>query len=214
MKLSTRVTKISEYFNKLDQEDLYNIFKEYDIKSQFYKKGEIIVRSGCDYTKSVLLLSGKIHSSITGDNGNEVGINHFKPGDILGALIPFSTSGRISVNIICDSDCSIIWLSKELLLKLSVTQPHFIETLFRSTGDKIIGISLKVNDMKFKKLKDRIYEKLLTLSSGRNEFILPYSKTRLAEEVGGSRPSVSRCISTLINEGQIKVTGRKIFMVI
>lgn len=212
MDLAENAQHISEYFNKINLSELRKIFTNYNIREKNYIKGEIISTSGTNYTRTLFLVSGKVHSSLISENGQEIGISYFKPGDILGVLIPFSTGGKLPVNIICDNNSSVIWIPKEMLLELSTTQPEFLKTLFRSTADKIINISTMVNDIKFKKLKVRIYETFKDLSKNKNEFQLPYSKTKLAEVVGGTRPAVSRCITTLIKDGEIEVHGRKITM--
>lgn len=212
MELAKHVYGLSQDFMAIDEKEFENFFINYNFQVKYFKKGEIIIYAGSEYHHSIFLLSGLVHTSVIGDNGNEVGINYFKPGEILGALIPFSSQGRISVNIVCDIDVSVIWFSKDFLVNLSVSHPVFLRSLFQSTADKIIGLSLKVNDMKFKKLKERLFETLVKLSNGRREFQLPYSKTRLAEVIGGSRPAVSRCITTLVKENKVRVEGRGILL--
>ena len=85
-----------------------------------------------------------------------------------------------------------------------------LENTLRDMGDRLVFLAEKVRYIRFATLRQKVCSYLLQLRnrSSSNEVTLPYTREKLAEMFGVERPSLSRELSRMVNEGIITIEGK------
>lgn len=81
-----------------------------------------------------------------------------------------------------------------------------MKNFIRLLSDKSIFLSKKINTFALQTLKERLVSYL------KNNVEERITQQELANRLGVTRPSLSRVLSELINEGTLSVENRKIFI--
>ena len=163
---------------------------EYTIKH--YQKNEMIKNEGDQCNEIGYIISGNvnIYSALFSDESYL--INHLIPKSTFGESIIFSKDPTYLGNIICNKECDIAFINKQMIinkLENNSFRSFFIELL----SNKTMLIQNRVKILSQKSIKEKI---LFYLSQeykkNKSKVIAIPSKQRLAEILNIPRPSLSR----------------------
>lgn len=171
-----------------------------------YKADSLIMIQGSECSYLSLLTEGKVNALLMNDEGKQVIIEDMQAPRAIAPAALFATESRYPVYIQSVTDCKIFYIDKtqfeELMHKEEVIMKNFIRLL----SDKSIFLSKKINTFALQTLKERLVSYL------KNNVEERITQQELANRLGVTRPSLSRVLSELINEGTLSVENRKIFI--
>lgn len=174
---------------------------KYPIKT--YKKNEIVFEEGEFVNKLGLIINGCISIKTYTFNEKEYEINNISSGGIFGEYIIFSDNPKFLGTGIALKETTIIYLSKKDLFEL-LKDKTFYENYFKLISQITISIQNKVKVLSQKEIRDKIlfllYENLKRTKS--NSLYIS-SKQRLSEYLNITRPSLSRELINMRDEGII-----------
>ena len=169
-----------------------------------YLRNQLIYSEGDKCSKIGIIIEGEIKISTITHLEKEETFTIVKKGDIFGNSLIFSSSPYYLGNIIANQKTTICFIDKNsLILELS-SNPTLLESYINIISDKTIRIKQQNKLFAHKNIRDRILYYFVMLSKQQNTNIIKLPTiTKLANELSLPRPSVSRELSNMENDGLI-----------
>lgn len=190
-----------------DRKIIDNFLRNSPGKISSYKKEDIVVMQG-DPCRSLMLLSqGSLSARMTNTDGKEITIETLKAPEILASAFIYGSKNMYPVTLTAEED-SIVWsLSRENFLKLMEEENHVLREFLRNISDRGVFLSRKLNEFALQSLSNRIVSYLKY--NGKISNI-----QELAFIMGVARPSVSRTLSSMVEQGILKKTDSGYVMIV
>lgn len=173
-----------------------------------YKKGEYVACQGDKVEHLHILTKGKVKTEIVSDPGLTLHIEEIKAPYPLAAAFLFADDNRFPVDAIALEDSEVILISKDSVERQMAKCPYFLRGFMAFTANRMQFLSERLKIFSLKGIKTKVAFYLLQRTKG-NEFELGRSVASLAEYFGVERPSLSRAISQMVQDGIIEFNAGK-----
>lgn len=198
-----------ELFKGIDQEELTKILHCSSPSVRKYKKKEIITIEKSKFTGIGVVLEGD--AVVTKDTvaGDRLMIDRIHKGDIFGEVAAFVDNEWLET-VIAETDCQILFLSPERIIGIC---PHMctghrllIQNTLKLVSQKAFTLHKKVEMLSLKSIRKKVTTYLLEqyLIKELPMFKIPLKRNELAEYLNVSRPSLSRELVNMQDEGLIE----------
>lgn len=176
----------------------------------FFRRNDFIALSGQKMPGLGMLLSGEaavLKESIT---GNRVMMTVLEPGDLFGEMAVFSGQDDWPASVLAQKDSTVMFLPPAKILgechKVCDSHRILITNMLRILSEKALLLNRKVEYLAMKSLRGKISRYLLEQSraGGNHTFMIPLRRNELADFLGVSRPSLSREMCRMRDEGLIE----------
>ncbi len=138
-------------------------------------------------------------------SGKSVTIDTLKPGDSFGEIILFSDVSWYPVTIITRENTQAVFLSRKAVIDLCSTHPAFLTNLLRQLSNRIILFNERLKSLSYQTIRQKVANLLLDECNEHNfKFNLSYSRKEMADKLGIPRPSLSRELALMKQEGLIE----------
>jgi CRP/FNR family transcriptional regulator, cyclic AMP receptor protein len=188
------------------------------IRTQTYRKGQYIWRTGDAPTAAYVLMSGQINVSRLGPGGEEFVVDVFLPGDTFGEFSVFDGRPRI-VDCVAVEPTICLAVERGVLLDFLERNPRLTLKILAGLSRRIRDQDLYRSETAFQNISGRVALTLITLADSHGERVADgvrvparISQTTLANMVGASRENVNRALSRLIKLGHIRRRGATIII--
>lgn len=174
-----------------------------------YSKDEIIAIAQDKFTDLGIVLEGSVSIAKESVSGNRMIMAIFKEGHMFGEMAAFSGRGEWPSTVLAHTNCTIMFLSSKKIVgkceNLCISHNLLIVNMLRIVSDRAMMLNRKVEYLAIKTIREKISVYLLEQyrKSGNTTFILPLKRNELAEFFNVSRPSLSREMSQMRDEGII-----------
>ena len=170
-----------------------------------YKTGDLVVSAG-DLCRSLMLFTqGVVETRMCGANGREVVIDQLKSPTLLAPAFLFAEDNTIPVEVTMHTDGTVWYINREAFFQFMTRHPHVLRAFLQTLSARSRFLSSKVKGFAVKGLRDRVLDHIRQHGA-----IASVAKT--AEVLGVARPSLSRVISELLDEGLLSREGNDIVM--
>lgn len=227
MKRVCDILRESELFNDLDQ----RVYRDYceSSRMQLFYKGELIVQEGEVCEGIILLVEGQVAIQKTSPNGDFSTLNLLGPGDSFGEDIIFSQKRHYPVSLEAASNGKYLLVERERLFDMIRHSPQLLSNILSNLSDKVREQERRINILSQRRLRDKVSTYLIGLLLDELEengktlaeelkivstpaVELPNSKAMVARLLAMPRPSLSRELISMEEDGLIKVSGRVIWL--
>jgi len=214
MKSFIKILKNTELFKCFSEVELENIFNEHYYKIKDYEKSTIIYLQNEKCESLDIMLSGVITIQKIDQDGKILTINDFISGDVLGENLLFSVNSNYPMTVTAKSDCTLLHVKKELVLKLCQSNECFLISFLQSLSSKTLILSNKIKSLTMKTIRQCITDFLLFeyFSQGNSKIKLNMSKKDFAEKLGIQRSSLSRELNKMRRDGLIDFNANYIII--
>lgn len=197
-------------FSHLQLTELTRLFRRYPFSFRRYESGNLIAQRGDEYSSLMILVQGELSAEISDAQGHTLKVESLHAPSPVAAGILFGDDNHLPVSLTAVVDAHIISIHRDVLLKMAAEDPKLLRTLLRDAGNRIHFLADKLRFMKFHTIREKLCTYLLELDqrSPGQLLNLPYSMETLAELFGVSRPSLSRVMGNLVDQGLISRSGR------
>ncbi|SUQ49845.1 cAMP-activated global transcriptional regulator CRP [Clostridium neonatale] len=139
-------------------------------------------------------------------------MSKFKDGDVFGEALLFSKVNKYPATVIALSDCKVLYLTKNEIIKLFSVENKLMENFMMLLSEKIIILNNKIRSISLKSVRQKVVDYILCeyMNEKNEEIKLKYSKEEIANDIGIPRPSLSRELIKLRDEGLINFSRNKI----
>lgn len=177
-----------------------------------YDKGSIIHFQHEKCTGLDVILSGIISVQALEKSGSTITISEFGNGETLGSNLLFSSRPQYPMLVLAKTDATILRVAKKTILNLCNQDADFLEKYLQQISDKALVLTGKINSIALKSIRESVSEYLLLEQQYQKSatITLPFSKKEWAEILGVQRPSLSRELNRMRQEGLIDFHNRSI----
>ncbi|MBR4390485.1 MAG: Crp/Fnr family transcriptional regulator [Bacteroidales bacterium] len=191
-----------ELFSSCSEEMLQELLS-LPYRRKEYKTGDRVVSVGdtCDWL--MLLAEGTVESRMGAQSGKEVVIERMQAPMILAPAFLFAKNHTIPVEVTMMTDGVVWYIHREAFFKFMTAHPEVLKQFLEILSDRSHFLSGKVRSFAVKSLRDRVLDYIRQHGAITNV-------AEAAEMLGVARPSLSRLIADLQDEGVLERTDRGI----
>ncbi|OLS02099.1 Crp/Fnr family transcriptional regulator [Tissierella creatinophila] len=199
-------------FKGLDETRIEEILKliPYVIKS--YEKSSIIAIEGDDCNSLGIILEGNVEIHKPFPSGKIVTINHFSAGNVFGEALVFSGKHIYPATILATIDTQIMFIKREMIVKLMTIDEKILNNFMGVLSNRILMLNDRLTNLSLDTLRKKIANIIILEYKCQNSLniTLPYCRKKMAELLNIPRPSLSRELINMKEEGLIDFNKNKI----
>lgn len=176
-----------------------------------FRRNEVIFHQGDIGDSLQVVASGGVKIVLPSTEGDEAIIASLHPGDFFGELALLDSSPR-STTATALEPTETLALPREQFLHLLNDDPHLVNALLHALAEELRRLTGHVEELHFLDLAGRLSMRLVRLArdadseaSGRAELDWPFTQSDLAAMIGGTRQSVNKLLSGLVDDGLISI---------
>lgn len=182
--------------------DRYVFIEKLKFRIKKYKKGEFVAIQGDTVNYLYIIIKGRVRTEMVSDLGLILHIEDLAAPHPLAAAFLFSEDNKFPVDVIALEDVEIAVATKESVEQQLSENPDFLRGFMMFNANRTQFLSERIKIFLQKSIKAKFAYYILRIAKS-GDFRLDKSLTILAEYFGVERPSLSRCISEMENEGII-----------
>ncbi|WP_238651364.1 Crp/Fnr family transcriptional regulator [Paenibacillus piscarius] len=177
-----------------------------------YRKNAIILAEGDPAERLGILLSGRIEVQKTHSTGSSVTIAHLKEGQTICEAVLFRKINVVPATVTATGPCKIMFISKQELLRLFAADADILTRFIENLSERLVLVNRKIENLSAGPLRRRIIDFLLEQGEqqGTDRLQLPFSRKEWAGHMNTARPSLSRELGFLRDQGWIAFKGNEI----
>ena len=195
--MHTEILSRMSLFEGCDPEALYQLLREAPNSLRTYKEGEFIARQGDVCRSLFILIKGHVRTQMENAEGKQLTIDWIKAPDILAPAFIYASENRFPVNVEATELCEVLVMDRIRFEEFMHAQPAVMRNFIATISDRSLFLSRKLNEFALQTLSSRIIsyiEKNGTIQNLQEAAVI----------LGGARPSLSRAILQLVNQGVLK----------
>jgi len=180
-----------------------------------YKKKQLLYSEGNTSNALFFVVSGKVKTFKTNEDGREYIVGLHKAGDFIGYLNLLEDSVYSDAAMTMD-ESEICVIPKQEFFALLYSNKTIAEKFIKMLSANVIENENRLIKLAYNSVRKRVSESLIMLmdsykkEGSKEKFSIPVSRDDLASIVGASKETVIRTLSDFKEEGLIDVTGSTI----
>jgi CRP-like cAMP-binding protein len=191
--------------NDFSQKDICETLKNINYTTTLFSKGQIVALEGTHCSNIGILLDGSVEVQRIYASGKTVTMSKLTLGNIFGEVIIFSNKNTYPATITASENCRIMFIPKESILKLCAFNGTFLNNFMTLLSNKILMLNKKLQNISYQTIRQKVISFILDEYKVQNNLILTLNCTKkeMAEQLGIPRPSLSRELISMKDEGII-----------
>ena len=171
-------------------------------------RNDVLFTEGSDPDEMFVVVSGRIAIANKSIDGRESVVALMEAGDVFGEMglldgLPRSAEARAL------EPSEVLSIPYEPVRAMYEDDPRRLWGVVRLLAGRIRSTDEALADSVFLDVTGRTAKRLLELSDGRDEFVLPITQEELAGMVGASRERVNKAIASFIRLGWVEQSERR-----
>lgn len=203
------VIKKSPLFNSINDNEIPLLFNCLTPNIVNYDKNEFIINSGDTINEFGLVLEGEVIITKENVNGDRVVMSLIKKSGLFGEMFVFSSRKTWPVTVMAQSPCKILFITNSSLItkcgKNCSWHTSLLQNFIKVISDKGLMLNKKVEYLSLKSIRGKISLYLIDQYkvSKNTTLTIPLKRNELADFLNVSRPSLSREMCAMRDEGII-----------
>lgn len=192
-------------FINLEIESINSLLLQSTYSINYYSKNQLIACEGENCINIGIVLTGSVEIQKNSVSGKSITIAKLSSGNIFGEIIIFSDINKYPSTIIASEKSEIMFISKNDILKLCSINITFLNNFMSLLSNRILLLNKKLKNLSYETLRQKISNFLIENYVLNKSFIfqINYSRQEMAEALGVPRPSLSRELANMKNDGLI-----------
>ncbi|MEW8955542.1 Crp/Fnr family transcriptional regulator [Clostridium sp.] len=197
--------KTNKLFKVFTEDEIEKLMKNLTYSIKDYGKEDIIFMEDETCKSLSIILKGSVEIQKIDSSGKVLKVSKFKSGDVFGENLLFGDKNTYPMTVVSTDNSLIMHISKDSLSKLCESHSNFLYEFLKIQSNKALALSSKIKEVTLKTIKQKVCEFLLNeYEKSKNTTIkLDMSKKEWADRLGVQRPSLSRELIKLKEEGVI-----------
>lgn len=194
-------------FQEMTQKETVLLLDCLQPRVRTFARNVILNAAGESFEGVGVVLSGQVAIVKETNAGERMILSILKPGDLFGEMAAFSGRGLWPATVIAQSVCSVMYLPPDKIAGQCANSCQGHRTLIMNMlgilSRKALKLSQKLEYLSIRNLRARIAAFLLEQAgkNGRTTFLLPMNRNEMADFLNVSRPSLSREMCRMREEG-------------
>ena len=165
-----------------------------------YAPGHLLALQDSPCRSLLLLCSGSLTACMTNAEGKELKIETLKAPEVLAPAFVYGSENRFPVTLKAETACAVWSLSRERFLDIMEQDAAVLRNFLRLISDRSLFLSRKLNEFALQSLSTRVLSFLKCNGAIQNI-------QDVAFIMGVARPSLSRALALLVEQGQVRKEG-------
>jgi CRP-like cAMP-binding protein len=181
------------------------------LRRRRFRRGEVIFHQGDPGDSLHIVASGAVKIVLPSAEGEEAIIATLRPGDFFGELALLDGAPRSATATALEQTDTLV-LPRQVFAELLDTLPGLRDALFAGLAHELRRLTGHVEELHFLDLAGRLAMRLTRLARetepdahGAFRLNWPYTQSDLAAMIGGTRQSVNRLLSELVESDLISI---------
>jgi CRP/FNR family transcriptional regulator len=209
-----QLLKQTPYFASLSLSEIREFVQR--LLERHYRAGDVIFRKGDRSEGLCVVLSGRVRTETTSEEGRDQVLKVFGPGRTF-ADIPAFDGEPQPANAVAVSDSTVALLRRTDLLDLIRRHPDVGIDVIRLFASRLRAYKVMIEDLSLRDVVSRVARLLRDRARGQTTLVedsasvsLRYTQSEVAAMVGSVREVVQRALKTLEHAGVIQMTRERI----
>ena len=208
--------KSSPLFRNIGDESLGIMLDCLNPRVKKYRQREIIVSYGQPFTGIGIISNGRIALTKEQYSGNRIIMGFLGEGNIFGEMIAFSDSRTWPVTVISQEDSTVLYLPPDRITttcsNACASHTTLILNMLGILSNRALMLNRKIEHISAKGIRGKISSYLMDLLSDSkgNTIVIAMKRHELADYLNIPRPSLSRELGLMRDEGIISFDGSTI----
>ena len=212
VKIIEQYSKVLEkaiLFRDIDPLNIENMVSCLKPRIERFKKYDFITMAGNEFKELGIILEGEAIVIKENAAGNRVIMMSLKPGNMFGEMVVFSGMGKWPATVQAQRDCTVFFLSKSKIIgechNICPWHKQMIQNMLKITSVRALKLNKQVEYLTIKSMRGKLCTYILEQYNQCNKktFELPLKRNELADYLNVSRPSMSREMGRMRDEGLI-----------
>lgn len=192
-------------FIDFSKEELSEFFNNSDYLITCYSKEDMIFIEDETCSNLSIVLDGMVEIQKIDSSGKVLTVAQFKIGDTFGENLIFGDQNKYPMTVISKTKTTVLHIPKSSVSALCQKNATFLNQYLRTLSNRAVNLSSKLKQVTLKTIRQKLcefifakYENACSL-----QINLGMSKKELADKMGVQRPSLSRELIKMKEEGII-----------
>ena len=199
----------TELFQGCSEEDIQDMAKHLDFRTDKYRKGNVIFGTGSIVTDIGIVLFGSVRIEHTDLWGNKCILGIIPPGGVFAESYACIPNEPMMVDAVANEDCDILFLSVPKLFtpcSACVSQNRLIQNLVIISARKNLQLSRRSLHTSSKTIRGRLfsYFSQQVSAQGSHKIVIPFDRQQLADYLNLDRSALSKELGKMRNDGLIE----------
>lgn len=205
MECSYGILKDCILFKGLNNVEILELLSKAQYTVKLYKRDEVVAVEEEECRALAIVIEGEVHIQKIYASGKTVTLARLGPGKIFGEAIIFSNTRVYPATVVAAVDTRIMYITKEDIINFCRFNPVVLENFMRLLSNKILMLNRKIKELSLETLRHKVCNFILEEYNKQKNLTLKLNLSRkaMAEQMGVQRPSLSRELIRLKNEGFI-----------
>jgi CRP/FNR family transcriptional regulator, cyclic AMP receptor protein len=181
------------------------------LRRRRFRRGEVIFHQGDLGNSLQIVVSGAVKIVLPSAEGDEAIIATLRPGDFLGELALLDGAPH-SASATTLEPTETLDLPRDAFLRLLETDAGLQRALLTALASELRRLTGHVEELHFLDLADRLAKQIVRIAReqypnavGSVELDWPFTQSDLAAMIGGTRQSVNKLLSGLVESGVLRI---------
>ena len=196
-------------FRGFDTALLDNEIRSKYLRFKKYKKGEVVVHEGDPCEAIGIVREGTLELQTIYPSGKVLTLVRLTHGDIFGEAVVFGKEPLYPITVVAVTPVEIGFIHRDGLLELFHNHPKALNNFLAVLSNKLTTMNRKIKNLSLDTIRKRVANYLLSQykQSGNKMFQTKLSRKAMADLMGIQRPSLSRELIKMKEDGLIDYEG-------
>lgn len=199
----------TELFHGFSEEDILNMSKQLDFRTNKYRKEHVIFGTGSVVTDIGLVLSGSVRIEHTDLWGNKIILGITPAGGVFAESYACIPNEPMMVDAVANEDCEILFISVPKLFtpcSFCDCQNRLIQNLVMISAEKNLLLSRRSLHTSSKTIRGRLssYFSQQVSAQKSNKIVIPFDRQQLADYLNLDRSALSKELGKMRKDGLIE----------
>lgn len=199
-------------FRDVERDKISDLLSNVPYTITNYNKDDIIAIEEDDCNSLGIILKGTVEIHKPFPSGKIVTINNFEAGNVFGEALVFSGRHKYPATITSSSDSEIMYINKKDIIKLMRANDRVLNNFVSVLSNRILMLNDRITNLSYDTVRKKIANILLVEYSKQKSKLLtlPFCRKKMAELLNIPRPSLSRELINMKEDGIIDYHKNKL----
>lgn len=196
-----------ELFRDLTESHIRRLLEETPLKKAVFHPGEIIYHEGQECDSLAIINRGTVDIRHLLSSGKEIALAILSAGDVFGEALLFGNNPQVPITLSAAEETEIFFIHRSHLMKHLFQDRTVSQNFLSLLSDKIFLLNERIRLLGLDSIRKKIIWYLLKQTSD-DSVRISFNREGMARHLAVPRPSLSRELAKLKDEGWIDFQGK------
>lgn len=197
-----------QLFRHLTESHIRRLLSEIPLTKAVFQPGEVIYYEGQVCDSLAIINRGLVDISHLLSSGKEIPLALLEEGDVFGEALLFGNNPKVPITLSAAIETEVYFIHKTVLHHFLMQERIVSQNFLSLLSDKIFLLNERVRLLGLDSIRKKVIWFLLKLTET-DTAQMPFNREGMARHLAVARPSLSRELAKLKDDGLIDYQGRR-----